>query len=267
MRPRRSGRAARRQTAGRAAQLFVQPESTGKSHAPLGRTIPGREQRPRGHAARRDRPRELQARRLEQEHHDGGAHERPERAADERAHGAIEPPERAAVRGLRQEIAPPLHQRRHAEPDEARDDPAQEQEHELRACAPPVRPDPVRNIGPGEDAQQHAGESENLRDGAAQESANHEHGQQGDEHPVEPGEMLEKRRVRLVLLRPLRQVLALGGVQLPLAPLTGLLEVLMTTEVRHDAGLLTLLLETAQGTLEGLSVLHPDAWQSYPPLS
>jgi hypothetical protein len=39
-------------------------------------------------------------------------------------------------------------------------------------------------------------------------------------------------------------------------------------EGRHDSSFLTLLLETAQGALEGLSVLHPDAWQiRSPPLS
>ncbi len=59
-----------------------------------------------------------------------------------------------------------------------------------------MRPDPVRDEGPGEHAQQHAEESENLRDGAAQESANHERGQQGHERPVEPREVLKESQVR-----------------------------------------------------------------------
>ena len=65
----------------------------------------------------------------------------------------------------------------------------------------------------------------------------------------------------LVLLSPARHVLALCGVQLALAPLAGLLEVLMTTKIGQDSSLLTLLLESTQGALEGLTVLHPDTWQ------
>src|SRR5207302_3438688 len=67
------------------------------------------------------------------------------------------------------------------------------------------------------------------------------------------------------LLLSTRQILALGSVHLPFAPLTGLLEVLMTTEIRHDPGLFTLLLETTQGALEGLAFLHPDSGQELPP--
>ena len=39
------------------------------------------------------------------------------------------------------------------------------------------------------------------------------------------------------------------------------LEVLMTTKIGQDSSLLTLLLESTQGALEGLTVLHPDTWQ------
>src|SRR5262247_2220648 len=40
---------------------------------------------------------------------------------------------------------------------------------------------------------------------------------------------------------------------------------LMTAQIRKDPRLLTLFLEAAQGALEGLAVLHPDAGQSIAP--
>src|SRR5438874_779680 len=69
----------------------------------------------------------------------------------------------------------------------------------------------------------------------------------------------------LALLLAACQILSLCGVQLALTPFTWLLEVLMAAQVRHDACLLTLLLETTQGALEGLTVLHPDTGQEIPP--
>src|SRR5262249_52431562 len=43
------------------------------------------------------------------------------------------------------------------------------------------------------------------------------------------------------------------------------LEMLVTTQVGKNPGLLTLLLETAQGAFEGFSILHPDTGQVLPP--
>src|SRR3989442_13009373 len=40
---------------------------------------------------------------------------------------------------------------------------------------------------------------------------------------------------------------------------------LVAAQIREDAGLLTLLLETTQGALEGFSILHPDTGQILPP--
>src|SRR5687768_1705164 len=62
------------------------------------------------------------------------------------------------------------------------------------------------------------------------------------------------------------EILPLGGVQFPLAPLRRLLEVLMASQIRQHPGLLALFLEAAQGAFEGLSILHPDAGHSNPPL-
>src|SRR5258705_4109296 len=89
---------------------------------------------------------------------------------------------------------------------------------------------------------------------------------------AEPGRPASRRpssswteAARSGLLVAARDVLALGRVHLALAPLAGLLEMLMATQIREDPGLLTLLLETTQGALEGFTFLHPDAGQLLPP--
>jgi hypothetical protein len=56
-----------------------------------------------------------------------------------------------------------------------------------------------------------------------------------------------------------------GSVQLPLASLAGLLEVLMATQIGQDSRLFTLFLETTQGALEGLAFFDPDAGQKNTP--
>src|SRR5688572_9871247 len=53
--------------------------------------------------------------------------------------------------------------------------------------------------------------------------------------------------------------LSLRGVQLSLAPLARFFEVLVTTQIGENSSLLTLLLEPAKGTLEGLAFFDPDA--------
>ncbi len=58
-----------------------------------------------------------------------------------------------------------------------------------------MRPDPVRDRGSGQYAQQDAGESENLRDGAAQESANQERSREDQKGAVEPRELLEEAQL------------------------------------------------------------------------
>lgn len=55
------------------------------------------------------------------------------------------------------------------------------------------------------------------------------------------------------------QHLPFCGVKLSLAPLARFFEVLMTTKIRENSSLLTLLLEPAKGTLEGLAFFDPDA--------
>lgn len=55
-----------------------------------------------------------------------------------------------------------------------------------------MRPDPVRDRGGGQYAQQDADESENLREGAAQESASQERSREDQEGAVEPRELLEE---------------------------------------------------------------------------
>ena len=77
---------------------------------------------------------------------------------------------------------------------------------------------------------------------------------------------------RLVVVTPNRAKsswrtapLALGRVQLPFAPLTGLLVMTVFAQIRKDPGLLTLLLETAQGALETLILV--DDYLSHKPLT
>src|SRR5439155_1193781 len=87
----------------------------------------------------------------------------------------------------------------------------------------------------------------------------------GRPRPSPPRSVRARRSDALVLLLATSQILPLGSVQFALASLAGLLEVLVATQVRHDSGLFTLLLETTQGALEGFPFLHPDAGQTIPP--
>jgi len=52
---------------------------------------------------------------------------------------------------------------------------------------------------------------------------------------------------------------SLRGVELPLSPLARFFEVLMSSQISENTSLLALLLEPAEGTLEGLAFFDPNA--------
>lgn len=106
------------------------------------------------------------------------------------------------MHGIRDLLPPPAHDGGHAQTGEHSDRPTQEEEQDLGPGGPPVPSHHVRDRGRGEDTEHDARESENLRDGAAQDSANRERGDEDEDDPVGPRQMLDRvQRVQLSCVR------------------------------------------------------------------
>src|SRR6185436_1340691 len=167
---------------------------------------------------------------------------------------AIEPAERTFPDRLTGALTQPPQYCSHRDARHSCDEPAKQPKHDSGSGTFPVLSDPLRGQCNRPQAQEQAEQDGHLGHGAAKQAAEGKPKDQDDEDPVHPGEPGEESQVRLDLRLTTGHVLPLGRVQLALAPLTGLLEVLMSAQIGKDAGLLTLLLETTQGTLEGLAV-------------
>jgi hypothetical protein len=80
-----------------------------------------------------------------------------------------------------------LEERGNGERRERRHEPAQRQEDRRRPGVEPVFADPAAHHEHRPRAEEQAQESENLRDGSAQESADGKRNQQDEDHPIQPG--------------------------------------------------------------------------------
>jgi hypothetical protein len=181
-------RGPRRREAGfRFLELCVQPAKSGDRTVPPTRELGTlHDHRSRQHAVLRRLAREAQTRgqqHHERDHHDqGGAEREPQNSTDHPVHAA----QRAFADRFREVPADPVDERRDGKTRQRRNDPAQQEVDDGRPGVAPVLADPRRDPRAGPDAEEDAKERENLRDGAAQDSANREREQQDQKDPVQP---------------------------------------------------------------------------------